>query len=160
LGLLDPFSSFFLSFLFFAFLPFLPVIYFYKKKIVDLYVSKREKRMPFFLLTITSYSLATLIFYISGTKIMFLLALGYVCVTSILMIINLTWKISTHCAGVAGPISALFYVFGIRILPLFVLLAPLMWARQRLGAHTFAQSISGATVAVLVAIVEYTLLYS
>ncbi len=47
LGLLFPSLSILLCFLLFAFLPFLPVLYFYRKNVVDLYVSKREARTPF-----------------------------------------------------------------------------------------------------------------
>ena len=159
LGLLCPALSILLGFLLFGFLPFLPIFYFHKKKVVDLYVSKREARTPFFLMAITSYSVATLVFFANDTKIMFLLALGYTFVTTILMLVNLFWKVSTHCAGVTGPIFALVFVFGINVLPLFLILVPLSWSRIKLKNHTFAQTLVGIIISIVVGLVEYNLLY-
>jgi len=118
LGLLSAPFSILLCFLCFAFLPFLSILYFYRKNIVDLYVSKRKSRTPFFLIAITSYSFAAIVFLATNTKILALLALGYILVSIILMVINLFWKVSVHCAGVTGPIFSLIFVFGINALPL------------------------------------------
>ena len=108
LGLLSAPFSILLCFFCFAFFPFFSVLYFYRKKVSDLYVSKRETRTPIFLMAIISYSVAALIFLVTSTKIMFLLALGYTLVSIILMVVNLFWKVSVHCAGVTGPIFRLF----------------------------------------------------
>ena len=159
LGLLSPPLSILLCFLLFAFLPFLPVIYFYKKNVIDLYISKREARTPFFLMAIASYSFAAIIFFATNTKIMFLLALGYTFVTIILMVVNLFWKVSTHCAGVTGPIFALIFVFGINVLPLSLILVPLSWSRIKLKHHTFTQTLVGILIPIAVGLVEYTVLY-
>jgi hypothetical protein len=159
LGLFLPLSSVFLGFLFFCFFPFLPVIYLSKKKAAQPLVSKRNTRTPFFLIALVSYSIAAVIFLVSRTMIMFLPAFGYVCVTLALLIIDVSWKISAHCAGVAGPITALFYVFGIVVVPFFLLLVPLAWARIALGEHTFKQTLGGAAIAIAIALVEYTILY-
>jgi len=159
LGSLSISLSILLGFFFLALLPYLPVIYFSKKMVVDIYVSKRGARTPFFLISMLSYFLATIIFLGTSSKIMFLLALGHVCVTLILVIINLFWKVSTHCAGVAGPITALIYVFGIEYMPLFLFLVPLSWARMKLKTHTFVQTLVGALIAVVVGITEYSALY-
>ncbi|MBK5134288.1 hypothetical protein JJE00_07710, partial [Candidatus Bathyarchaeota archaeon] len=118
LGSLYPPLSILLCFSLFAFLPFLPVLYFYRKNVVDLYVSKKETRTPFFLIATTLYSFAAIIFFATNTKIMFLLALGYTFVTIILLVVNRFWKVSVHSAGVTGPIFALIFVFGIIVIPL------------------------------------------
>ncbi len=119
-----------------------------------MHVSRRKTRTPFFLMAISRYSFATIVFFATDTRIMFLPALGYVCVTLILMIIDVFWKISVHCAGVAGPIAALSYVFGIIVAPLFLLLVPLSWARVALKEHTFKQTLVGCCTCRICAIVS------
>jgi hypothetical protein len=159
LGSLSPSLTFILCFLLFALFPFLPVIYFYKKNVIDLYVSKREARTPFYLIAITSYSLAAIIFFATNTSIMFLLALGYVVVSVILLVVNLFWKVSIHCAGVTGPIFALFFVFGTKALPLSVIILLVCWSRIKLKNHTIAQTFVGTLISLSVGLVEYNVLY-
>jgi len=159
LGLLSAPFSILLCFFCFAFVPFLSILYFYRKNVVDLYVSKRKTRTPFFLIAITSYSVAAIIFLVTSTKIMFLLALGYVVVSIILMVVNLFWKVSVHCAGVTGPIFSLIFVFGINALPLSLIVGLVGWSRIKLKNHTFAQTFVGTLIALTVGLVEYSMLY-
>lgn len=136
-----------------------PVIYSAKKKTVDLYVSRMERRTPFFLMAITSYACAATIFFITDSRIMFLVAVSYICVTLSVMLVNLFWKISVHSAAVAGPVAGLVYVFGIKAMPLYVLLVPIVWARMKLGAHTLAQLIAGIVLSTLVTLGVCAFLY-
>ncbi len=159
LGLLSAPFSILLCFFCFAFVPFLSILYFYRKNVVDLYVSKRKTRTPFFLIAITSYSFAAIIFLVTNTKIMFLLALGYVLVSIILMGVNLFWKVSVHCAGVTGPIFSLIFVFGITALPLSLIVGLVGWSRIKLKNHTFAQTLVGTLISLTVGLVEYSMLY-
>ena len=159
LGLLSAPYSILLCFLCFAFLPFLSILYFHRKKVVDLYVSKRKARTPFYLIAIASYSFATIIFLVTSTKIMFLLALGSLLVTIILMGVNLFWKVSIHCAGVSGPIFALIFVFGINALPLTSIVGLVGWSRIKLKNHTFAQTLVGTLISLTVVPVVFTMLY-
>jgi len=159
LGLLSAPYSILLCFLCFAFFPFLSVLYFHRKKVVDLYVSKREARTPLYLIAIASYSFATIIFLVTSTKIMFLLALGSLFVTIILMGVNLFWKVSIHCAGVSGPIFALIFVFGINALPLTSIVGLVGWSRIKLNNHTFAQTLVGTLISLTVVPVVFTMLY-
>jgi hypothetical protein len=159
LGLLSAPYSVLLCFLCFAFFPFLSILYFHRKKVVDLYVSKREARTPFYLIGIASYSFAAIIFLVTSTKIMFLLALGSLFVTIILMGVNLFWKVSIHCAGVTGPIFALIFVFGINALPLTSIIGLVGWSRIKLKNHTFAQTLVGTLISLTVVPVVFTMLY-
>ena len=159
LGLLSAPYSILLCFLCFAFFPFLSVLYFHRKKVVDLYVSKRKERTPFYLVAIASYSFATIIFLLTSTKIMFLLALGSLLVTIILMGVNLFWKVSIHCAGVTGPIFALICVFGINAIPLTSIVGLVGWSRIKLKNHTFAQTLVGTLISLGVVPVVFTMLY-
>lgn len=159
LGSLYPALSILLCFSLFAFLPFLPVLYFYRKNVVDLYVSKKETRTPFFLIAIALYSFAAIIFFATSTKIMFLLALGYTFVTVILLVVNRFWKVSVHSAGVTGPIFALFFVFGIIVLPLSLIILLVSWSRIKLKKHTFRQTLVGTLIPIVVGFVVYPMLY-
>jgi len=155
LGLLHPSLSILLCFSLFTFFPFLPVIYFHRKKVVDLYVSKREMRTPFFLIAIATYSLAAIIFFATNTKIMLPLALGYMFVTMILLVVNKFWKVSVHSAGVTGPIFALIFVFGIIVLPLSFIILLVSWSRIKLKKHTFRQTLVGTLIPISVGCVIY-----
>jgi len=56
--------------------------------------------------------------------------------TIIVLLINLSWKISIHAMGVAGPLTALIYLFGWPGL-VFTLSVPLVaWSRVYLKRHT------------------------
>lgn len=159
LGLLSAPFSILLCFFCFAFFPFLSVLYCYRKNVGDLYVSKRKARTPFFLIAIISYSFAATIFLVTNTKIMFLLALGYILVSIILMVVNLFWKVSVHCAGVTGPIFSLIFVFGLNALPLSLIIGLVGWSRIKLNNHTFAQTLVGTLISLTVGLVEYSILY-
>lgn len=159
LGSLSAPFSIMICFLCFAILPFLAILYFHKKKTVDIYVSKRTARTPFFLIAITSYLAAAIIFSTTNTKIMFLLALGSLLVSIISMGINLYWKVSLHCAGVTGPIFALIFVFGLSALPLTSIVGMVGWSRITLKNHTFAQTLGGTLLSLMVGLVLFTTLY-
>jgi len=159
LGLLSAPYSILLCLLCFAFFPFLSILYYYRKKVVDLYVSKRKERTPFYLVAIASYSFATIIFFLTSTKIMFLLALGSLFVTIILMGVNLFWKVSIHCAGVSGPIFALICVFGINAIPLTSIVGLVGWSRIKLNNHTFAQTLVGTLISLTIVPIVFATLY-
>jgi len=159
LGSLYPPVSILLCFSLFALFPFLPVLYFYRKNVVNLYVSNKENRTPFFLIAIAGYSLAAVIFFATGTKIMFLLALGHTFVTIILMVVNKFWKVSVHSAGVTGPIFALIFVFGIMVIPLSLIILLVSWSRIKLKEHTFRQTLVGTLIPIAVGFVVYPVLY-
>jgi len=159
LGLLSAPFSILLCFFCFVFFPFFSVLYFYRNSVSDLYVSKRETRTPLLLIAIISYSVAAIVFFFTNTKIMFLLALGYTFVSIILLVVNFFWKVSIHCAGVAGPIFSLIFVFGLNAIPLSLIVGLVGWSRIKLKSHTFAQTLAGTLVSLTVGIVVYPMLY-
>lgn len=159
MGLLPAPLSILLCFLLLAFLPFLPILYYYKKNVVDLDVSKRETRTPFFLIAIALYSIAATVFFATNTNTLALLALGYTFATIILLIVNRFWKVSVHAAGVTGPIFALVFVFGIALFPLSLIIVLVSWSRIKLKKHTFAQTLIGSLIPIAVGLVMYPLLY-
>ena len=159
LGFLSVPTTMLVCFLCFALFPFLSIIYFNRRKGHDLYVSKREARTPLYLIAILSYLFAAVIFLITGTKIMFLLALGSFFVSIALMGINLFWKVSIHCAGVSGPIFALICVFGVNAIPLTSIVGLVGWSRLELKNHTFAQTLVGTLIAFTIVPLVFSMLY-
>jgi membrane-associated phospholipid phosphatase len=159
LGALSAPFSILLCFLCFAFFPFFAVLYFYQKNFSDLDVSKRETRTPLLVIAIISYSMAAIIFSVTNTKILFLLALGYTFVSLIIMIVNLFWKVSIHCAGVTGPIFSLIFVFGLTALPLSLIIGLVGWSRIKLKNHTFSQTLVGTLISLTVGVIVYPILY-
>jgi membrane-associated phospholipid phosphatase len=64
----------------------------------------------------------------------------------VLLIITLKWKISIHASGITSPVTALVYLLGTRMLPLFLFFIPVAWARLELKAHTKFQLTAGAII--------------
>jgi len=159
-GTLGPVLSIITGLFFLSIFPTALIVYFYKKGVVDLDVSNRKKRTPLYIVIIGGYVVASVIFYVTNCKIMFVLSMAYVCVTSVATLLNFFTKVSAHSAGVTGPLSALIYVFGISMVPLFILFVPLViWARIKLDAHTPVQLIVGSLTAIIITLLTYYLLY-
>jgi len=157
LGLLYPSWSILICFSLFAFFPFLPVLYFYRKNVVDLDVSEKEMRTPFFVMAAAFYSVAAVIFFFTNTRILLLLAVSYAFVTVILLLVNRFWKVSVHSAGVTGPVFALIFVFGFMVLPLSLMIVLVGWSRIKLKQHTFTQTFVGSLIPIAVGLVLYPL---
>lgn len=139
--------------------PFLPVIYSAKRGKTDLDVSEVEKRVPLYGLGLLGYALGAMVFLVLGNWLMSVMALAYLCVGMNMLLITLAWKISAHTAGVAGPTTALVFLFGTWILPLYLLSLWMIWARVRLRAHTLSQAVAGMLVAILVTSLVFMAFY-
>lgn len=155
----DIFMSMFLGFLFLVAIPVLPFLYLLEKKIIDFDASDRKKRTAILLAAIASYAVASLVFYQMGYNSMFLISTAYVFVSSAVVAVNSFWKISIHAAGVAGPVTALVYVFGPQLLPLYTLAIVVGYVRLRLGMHTVLQVIAGVMLAILATFLTYFFFY-
>jgi membrane-associated phospholipid phosphatase len=156
LGELD---SILLGTLFLSILPISPVIYYAHKGVVDLQVSERSMRPKLFAIAVLGYSLGVVVFgFLSAISLM-VLSLAYVGVTTSLTLISFFWKISVHSAGVAGPVTALTYVFGWPASFMYLWLLPIGWARLKLKAHTVPQVLGGAIAAALITLVIYIVFY-
>jgi hypothetical protein len=151
--------SIILGIIFLCIFPIFIIIYFYKKGTVDLWVSKREIRTPFYIVAIIGYLIGLIIFFNLNYKIMFVLSMAYILVTTVVMIANLITKVSSHTAGIAGPITALTFVYGIIALPLFVFVPIAMWARIKLKAHNYLQLILGTILSIIVTFFVYMIFY-
>lgn len=140
--------------------PFAPVAYSARTGRTDLDVSDVNKRGPLYVPGLVSYAAGALVFLALNNKIMFVIALAYLCVASATLIITLVWKISAHTAGIAGPTTALVFVFGAWVLPLYLLSIVMIWSRAKLRAHTLAQAVAGTLVAIVITGLVYVAFYA
>lgn len=155
IGNLTGVQSFLLGVIFLSIVPTITILYFYRKGIVDIELSERKLRTPFYVVGILSQMIAAIVFYAIQDKIMFVTSMAYAVVTILMMFINLKWKISAHASGVAGPVTALCAVYGVVALPLYLLLLPVFALRLKLKAHNVLQLIGGATLAIVVTYMVY-----
>lgn len=139
--------------------PILPIFYFSRKGATDMEVHERKKRTFFFLMAIAGYILSSAVFYFLNYHSMFFISLAYIFVTTAVMLVNIFWKISVHSAGVAGPTTALVYVFGLGFIPLYILTVLVILVRLKLKAHTLPQLMVGALMAIAITFLTYFFFY-
>ncbi len=153
---MSPLSSASVGILTLCVFPFLPVVYSARSGRTDLDVSDVGKRVPLYGLGLLGYASGMVVFLGLGNWVMCVMSLAYLCVGLSMLLITFVWKISAHTAGVAGPTTALTFVFGTWILPLYLLSLLMIWARVRLRAHTPGQAVAGMLVAILVTSLVFT----
>ncbi len=138
------FGALIFGLLFLTLYPTLSIYRKYKKGEVDLDVSEKNDRPKIFLQAIASFAACAALFWLVQDKLMYAVALSYFFVTAVIMMINFFSKISTHTAGLAGPITAIVFYFGIFYAGLYLLLFPVAYARFKLGMHNRFQLTAGA----------------
>lgn len=152
-------TSIILGVFFLSIFPAFAVVYKYKKGKVDLWVSDRKTRTPFYFVALTGYIIASAVFFVLDYYAMFILSLAYIFVTTVIMIVNLFWKVSTHSGGVTGPVTALIHGFGLYAIPFTILIPIVIWARLKLKAHSIMQLIMGVVIAAVLTSIVYLSLY-
>jgi membrane-associated phospholipid phosphatase len=129
-------------------LPLITVGYLLKKGIIsDFYANDRDERFIPFMATILSYTIGTVaLIAIQAPEQITALMACYIVNGVVLLIITMKWKISIHASGITSPVTALVYLLGTRLLPLFLLFLPVAWARVELKAHNKKQVTAGAII--------------
>ena len=129
-----------------CFLPLGMVVAMLKKGVItDFYATNRIERFIPFLATITSYVMGPVaLIIVQAPPPLTALMACYIVNGLVLLVITLRWKISIHASGIASPVTALVYLLGTRMLPLFMLFLPVAWARLELKAHDKKQITAGA----------------
>lgn len=146
---------------FFAVAPMLCVFYLYLSgRISDFDMSDRsERRRAFIAFVIVDVVAASFLTIVHAPTVLIAMTWGYVFATLATMCITRWWKISTHAFGVTGPFAAMFILFGLQPLP-YVAVVPLVcWARVYLRAHTTAQVLGGAVLAIASTVVVFRLFH-
>jgi len=144
----DAWDLFYITSFFGSLLPMVGIVVLMKMHLIsDFYATNKDERFIPFLTTIFSYLLGTITLIIVGApaQITALMAC-YIINGIVLAIITLKWKISIHASGVTSPVTALVYFLGTRLLPLFLLVLPVVWARLELKAHSKWQLTMGALI--------------
>ena len=137
--------------LFGAILPLSSTYYLVRKGIIpDIYASDRASRTEPFIWAMASYLLGVtaLLYFEAPFAVTALMACYFVNAIAMLLI-TLSWKISIHAVGVTGPITALVFQLGARMIPFFLLMLPVAWARMELKAHNAKQVIAGAVLSTI-----------
>ena len=137
--------------LFGAILPLSSTYYLVRKGIIpDIYASDRASRTEPFLWAMASYLLGvTALLYLEAPFAVTALMACYFVNAITMLLITLSWKISIHAVGVTGPITALVFQLGTTMIPFFLLMLPVAWARIELKAHNARQVIAGAVLSTI-----------
>lgn len=137
--------------LFGAILPLSSTYYLVRKGIIpDIYASDRASRTEPFLWAMASYLLGvTALLYLEAPFAVTALMACYFVNAITMLLITLSWKISIHAVGVTGPITALVFQLGTTMIPFFLLMLPVAWARIELKAHNARQIIAGAVLSTI-----------
>ena len=139
-------------------LPVTPIIYGAWRGSVDLDVSEQAMRGRFFLYAIVFYTVAFDIYTLAFCDVMAWLSAAYITVTAGIMIATKWSKVSVHAAGVGGPGTALFFMYGILAWPVVIIWSLVVWSRVVLRQHSLTQSLSGLFLAIVITIITYLLL--
>jgi membrane-associated phospholipid phosphatase len=132
-----------------------------KGKIIDLDASIKEERTVPMSISVIFFFVGFLIliaFKINIVSIAFWFC--YISNTLIAIIINKNWKISAHTMGAAGPLAALFFLFGPVTLVFLVIVVLVGWSRIQLKCHTFGQVIAGGIFAFISTYIQIYLIVS
>ncbi len=107
----------------------------------------KRQRIASFVFMIVSYPLGFVVLHVlSAPKIYEAIAVTYTLVTLGLIVFNLLlrYKASGHAAGVAGPVAAMIYLYGLIATPLLALLPLTTFARVTAKGHNIWQTVVGA----------------
>lgn len=107
----------------------------------------RRQRIASFVFMIVSYPLGWLVLRLTDApRIYEAIAVTYTLVTLGLILFNfvINYKASGHAAGVAGPVAAMIYLFGLIATPLLALIPLTSWARVSAKGHNVWQTLVGA----------------
>lgn len=151
-------SSFGLALAFLCLIPLASLFFYIPGGVRDWAKVIKRQRIASFVLMIISYPLGYLILRLTGAPAIYeAIAVTYTLVTVGLILINmgLRYKASGHAAGVAGPVAAMVYLYGLVATPLIALIPLVTLARVWAKGHDIWQTMAGAalsfsiTVAVL-----------
>ncbi len=167
-----------------AFFCLVPLVYILglvrRGRAASLEVRNRATRLGPFLVALGSYAIGAVLLALTVDGPARPLILAFASIfpinTVALLLINTRWKISLHMSGLAAFVTVLLFAAlttwqdlpeGIEgaltvatVAPMVLLLPLLMWARVRVGAHTWGQVVAGTAFGLVVPLVElYAVVY-
>ena len=118
-------------------------------KISDLDVSRRSERAGPFLFGTVSVSVGLLVLSLVHGPRDLETALILTAISAVIMMVTtLWWKISIHASSMAGAATMLTALYGMALLPSFLLLVLVSWSRVVLRRHTVAQVVIGSLLSI------------
>jgi membrane-associated phospholipid phosphatase len=128
-----------------VFFPTAFVIYLKSRNLIsDFHIPIREQRTVPYAVSIVSYSIgAGLVYWAEGGNALAAAMFCYLLNSTVVMIINLRWKISAHATSISGSLAAMTMIFGWMLASLYLLIPLVAWARVYLRAHTLGQVTMG-----------------
>jgi hypothetical protein len=139
--------------LFLSLIPLCSLFFYIPGKVKDWPKIIRRQRIASFVFMIISYPIGFVILTLThAPRIYQAIAVTYTLVTLGLIIFNLILRLkaSGHAAGVAGPIGAMIYLYGLIATPLIALLPLVTWARIAAKGHNIWQTVVGAMLSIVI----------
>ena len=136
------------SMIFLTIIPALSLLFYIPRRNEPWASTERRQRVMSFVFMAISYPIGFVVLKIVQAPTIFeAIMLTYVIVVLALIAVNLFFRASGHAAGVAGPVAALIYFYGLIAAPLIALIPLTMWARVKAKGHTLSQTVVGALLA-------------
>jgi len=148
-----------ISIIFLCVFPIIAILYSQQKGTIDIWVSNQKDRTFFYIIALVGYVIASIIFFMIKENTLFVLSVAYFFVTLVVTLGNFSTKVSSHSAGVAGPLTAMTLVYGLFLFPIFLLVPLVFWSRLKLKAHTVTQLTLGTLIGVVVTFIVFYLLF-
>jgi membrane-associated phospholipid phosphatase len=126
--------------------------------ISDLHMKVRQERIRPFVVTLLGASAAlALLVAFNAPRLMPMFTLFSLIQLGLMTLITLVWQISIHAMSITGAVVAAGAIYGVGpALVLFPLVPLVGAARYKLGRHTVAQLIAGASVGALMTLLLFT----
>jgi hypothetical protein len=141
------------AFTFISLIPLTSLLFYIPGRVRDWTRVIKRQRTASFVLMMVSYPIGFLVLKLTGAPRIFeAIAVNYTLITLGLIIFNLIlrYKASGHAAGVAGPVAAVMYFFGLPAVPLASLIPLTIFARIAAKGHNFWQLVVGSAMSIAV----------
>ena len=145
--------------LFISVIPFLLTAFYAKEEKVNVDIFEQKKRSIPFVVGMALFAIGAVVLNYMGAHLLYTLSISYLLVTLALFLINIKWKISVHCAGMAGVATDATYIFGLSAIPLFFLVPVIAWVRYKIHSHTIGQLIAGSIVSIVISLFVFSVFY-
>ena len=141
--------------LFISLIPLCSLLFYIPGKVKNWKAIIKRQRTGSFILMIISYPIGFVVLrLIDAPRIYEALAVNYILITLGLIVFNLIlrYKASGHAAGVAGPVAAVLYFFGITAAPLAALIPLTIFARIAAKGHNFWELVTGSVMSISITV--------
>ena len=142
--------------LFISLIPLCSLLFYIPGKVKNWTAIIKRQRTASFVFMIISYPIGFVVLRLINAPLIFeAIAVDYTRITLGLIVFNLIlrYKASGHAAGVAGPVAAVLYFFGLTAAPLAALIPLTIFARIAAKGHNFWQLAIGSVMSISVTVV-------